>query len=130
MSKKHHKPYDQMNAAELAEATREYDREQLGTPGRPLTKRDQALHRRAKKLGRPRKGAGSAVVGISIERGLLKQADALAKRRKIGRSEMFVSAVRAELERAEALGDHTDINAVRQAATPAAAEAPRRSKAG
>ena len=102
MSKKHPKPFDRMNATELAEATKEYDREQLGLPGRPLTKRDKALHRQAKKMGRPKKGQGSTVVGVSIERGLLKQADALAKRRKVGRSQLFMTAILAEIERAKA----------------------------
>ena len=53
-------------------------------------------------MGRPKKGAGSAVVGVSIERGLLKRADALAKRRGIGRSQLFVDALQAELSRAKA----------------------------
>jgi hypothetical protein len=102
MSKKPHKPYDQMNAAELAEATTEYDAEQLGLPGRPLSARGKALHRRAKQVGRPRKGGGAAVVGISIEKSLLKRADALAKRRRVGRSQLFADALQAELARAKA----------------------------
>ena len=39
------------------------------------------------------KGAGSEVVAVSVERGLLKQADALAKRRKLGRSALFAEAL-------------------------------------
>lgn len=102
MSKKPRKHYDQMNTAELAEATKQYDREEPGLPGRPLTPRDVALHRQAKKMGRPKKGRGAKVIGISIEQGLLKQADALAKRRNVGRSQLFVDAIQAELSRAKA----------------------------
>ena len=105
MSKrKPRKPYDQMNTEELAEATKQYDREELGLPGRPLTARDKALHRQAKKMGRPRigSGGGTTVVGISIETALLKLADSLAKRRKVGRSQLFTEALQAELSRAKA----------------------------
>ena len=38
---------------------------------------------------------------ISIERGLLKQADALAKRRKVGRSQLFTEGLQAVLSRAK-----------------------------
>lgn len=100
MSKPKGKKWSELTAAELAEATKGYDRPMPGLPGKPLTPAQKALHRKAKKMGRPRKGAGSAVIGISVERGLLKRADALAKRRKIGRSELFVSALQAELARA------------------------------
>ena len=102
MSKARRKPYDRMTTAELREATKEFDREDVGVPGKPLTPAQRAMYQKAKKMGRPRKGAGSAVVGISIEKGLLKAADALAKRRKVGRSELFVAALQAELSRAKA----------------------------
>lgn len=98
------KPYDRMMTAELAEATQQYDREELGLPGRPLTLRDKALHRqaRARKPGRPKYGQGAAAVTVSIERGLLKQADALAKRRKVGRSRLFAEGLQSVLSRAKA----------------------------
>jgi hypothetical protein len=87
------KRWSEMTTEELAEATKEYDREMPGVPGKPLTAAQKAQHRQAKKMGRPKKGGGAQVIGISIERGLLKEADALAKRRKIGRSQLFVEAV-------------------------------------
>jgi hypothetical protein len=102
MSKPKVKNWSELTADELAEATREYDREMPGLPGKPLTAAQKARHRRAKKMGRPKKGAGAAIVGISVERGLLKEADALAKRRKIGRSQLFVAALQAELTRSKA----------------------------
>jgi ribosomal protein S8 len=102
MSKKQTKPYDQMTTAELREATREFDQSGVMARARPLSAKDRELHRRAKKMGRPVKGAGATVVGVSIEKGLLKQADALAKRRKVGRSQLFAAAIQAELARAKA----------------------------
>ena len=79
MSKKQTKPYDQMTTAELREATREFDQSGVMARARPLSAKDRELHRRAKKMGRPVKGAGATVVGVSIEKGLLKQADAVSK---------------------------------------------------
>ena len=98
------KPYDRMTSEELAEATKQYDREELGLPGRPLTARDRELHRRARrrKPGRPQKGRGAAAVTVSIERTLLEQADALAKRRKVRRSQLFAEGLQAVLSRAKA----------------------------
>lgn len=97
-----HKPYGQMNTAELREATKDLDREVVGVLGRPLTAAEKKIHRDAakaakKKMGRPVKGDGAEVVAVSIERGLLKQADALGKRSKIGRSALFTEALQTLL---------------------------------
>ena len=98
-----HKPYSEMNTLELAEATREYDQDMPGLPGRPLTPAQKKKHRdaakaaAAKKMGRPVKGEGATTVAVSIERGLLKRADALGKRRKLGRSALFTQALQALL---------------------------------
>ena len=95
------KRYSEMNTRELAEATREFDREMPGVPGKPLNAADRKLHRdaaaHAKKMGRPVKGAGSQVVAVSVERDLLRRADALAKRRKLGRSALFTEALKSLL---------------------------------
>jgi len=99
--KNKHKPYDQMNAEELAEATKEYDREQVGLQGKPLTRRDREIHRvaRRKQMGRPKIGKGTQAVSITIELGLLKKADAVAKRRKVNRSQLITQALEREIER-------------------------------
>lgn len=93
------KPYGKMNLAELREATREFDREFV--PTRPLTDADKAKHRKAR-VGRPRVGQGSQVVPISIERGLLGEADALARRSKMARSQLVAEGLRLVLARAKA----------------------------
>lgn len=48
MKPRKHKPYDQMNAAELAEATKEYDAPfAADRQARPLTPAQRAMYRRA-----------------------------------------------------------------------------------
>jgi len=83
-----------MTAAELREATREYDKEWTGRglPGKPMTAADRAVHKRAR--GRPVVGKGAKIVPISIERTLLSEADAFARRRKLKRSEMVAQGLR------------------------------------
>ncbi len=96
------KPYAEMTTEELAEATKEFDEPFVMSRSKPLDARDRELHRQAKKLGRPKKGEGREVVSLSIERGLLKRADAMAKRRKIGRSQFVSEAIEDALSRAKA----------------------------
>jgi hypothetical protein len=100
MSKRKHKPYTEMTADELAAATADLDREHIGTPGRPLTSREREEHRRARKLGRPKVGQGVKVISLSVEQGLLKRADALARRRKITRAQLVAEALKAVLAKA------------------------------
>lgn len=102
MSRKRHKPYEQMNTDELAEATREFDRPMPGLPGKPLTAAQKAMHRRAKKMGRPKVGQGVKVISLSVELGLLNRTDALAKRRQMSRAQLVSRALEAELSRAKA----------------------------
>lgn len=89
-----HKRYPETTTAELREATKEYDREWTGPglPGKPLTARDCALHRKAR--GRPMVGKGAKIVPVSIERGLLSRADAFAQRHKLKRSEMVAEGLK------------------------------------
>lgn len=99
MKAKHRKPYAQMTTAELRAATREYDREELGIPGKPLTPAQKMAFRGTVKRGRPPVGQGAGRVLVSIERGLLQKADALAKRRRVNRSQLIAAALRRELAR-------------------------------
>jgi hypothetical protein len=95
------KRYDQMSAAALAKATAKYDKPSIGPglPGKPLTAEDRAAHRRARsnaksKMGRPVIGEGAKIVPVSIERGLLRQVDRLAKRQKLKRSQLVAEGLR------------------------------------
>jgi hypothetical protein len=89
------KPFTKMNARELAEATREFDEPFVMDRGRPLNAAERKQHRLAAKRGRgrPRIGKGSERINITIERDLLSRADAVARQRRIGRSEMIASAL-------------------------------------
>jgi hypothetical protein len=88
------KPYSDMTTAQLRAATKEYDHEWAGPgmPGKPLTAANRAAHRKAR--GRPMVGKGAKIVPVSIERGLLSQADAFAKRHKLKRSAMVAQGLR------------------------------------
>jgi hypothetical protein len=95
---KRKREYWEMNTAELREATREYDREELGLPGKPLTAFDRKLHAEARRRGRPRVGLGAEKIRISVERSLLTKADAAAKRLRVTRSELFARGLQQVLK--------------------------------
>lgn len=63
--------------------------------GRPLTPAQRRLHAHARRRGRPQKGRGVAIVSLSIEKGLLRRAERLARARGISRSELFSRGLRA-----------------------------------
>jgi hypothetical protein len=94
------KPYWEMNTDELREATKQYDREELGLPGKPLTAADRKLLARARRRGRPTVGQGAEKIRISLERGLLKEADKAAERMHISRSELIAMGLRSVLRKA------------------------------
>ena len=55
---------------------------------------------RSVRRGRPKIGQGARKISISLERGVLRNADALAKRRGMKRSELISHFVIAGLKRA------------------------------
>jgi hypothetical protein len=73
--------------------------EQLMANSRPLNAGERArwiaFKKNARKNvgGRPKIGKGSQVISLSVEKQMLKQADAYAKRHGLGRSEMFIKAL-------------------------------------
>ena len=80
------------------------DEIERGTPAsrraqsRPPNAAERArLERIARKIGRPKIGRGVKIVSISVERDLLKSADAYAKKLGIKRSELFIDALRRVL---------------------------------
>ncbi len=93
------KPYDKMTAAELREATREFDGElpvgSDGLPGRPMnaaeTKKWKAIRG---KMGRPTVGKGVKRIMICLEADLLKSTDQFAKRHHINRSQMISAGLK------------------------------------
>lgn len=94
------KPYQEMNTAELAEATKEFDREFVADTFGPLTAAGKAAHRRARaKSGRPRIGKGSQRINITLERSLLQETDRLARRTGLNRSRIIAQSLAVTLGR-------------------------------
>lgn len=92
MSKQTPKKFTEMTTEELSKVTEVFDKE--FTPMRPLTPAERALHRKAGKMGRPPIGKGAAKLMISVERSLLKEADAFARRHNLKRSELIARGLR------------------------------------
>ncbi len=92
MNKKQ-KPYWNMTAAELAEATKDFDRE--FAPTKPLNAKMKSRLKRAERgPGRPKIGKGAKSVLISVEQDLLKQADAFARKNHLSRSQLIAQLLR------------------------------------
>lgn len=76
-----------------------FDQEFVAEKARPLTAAEGREEARARRRGRPRVGNGSTPVSVTVERSLLQQADALARRRRVSRSQLIAAALRSELDR-------------------------------
>jgi hypothetical protein len=85
--------YWEINKTELAQATREFDQEFIADKARPMSVPERAQERRARRRGRPRIGKGAQKIHITLERGLVKRADKVAKQRGMGRSELIAQAL-------------------------------------
>ena len=96
-------PYNEMAAEELDAEVARFDRE--SPTGMPLTAAQKAQHRRAKrKVGRPVVGKGSQRLTITMERGLLRQADKLARLSKMSRSELIAKGLRVVIHSGKLAG--------------------------
>jgi hypothetical protein len=92
------KPYTKMNVKELAAATAKFDREFIVDESRELTPDEATQWRRAKrKRGRPKMGQGVQIISVSIEKGLLKRTDRLAKRLHTQRTQLIARGLEAIL---------------------------------
>ena len=79
---------------------REFDKEFIADTFKPLTAAQRRLWEKAKRRpGRPRIGKGVQVISMSVEKDLLKRADAQAKSEGISRAELFARGLRAILPR-------------------------------
>lgn len=93
------KRYDQMNARELAKATRQFDEEMVIDRSRELTPAEQSRWQRARrKPGRPKVGKGARVISVSLEKGLLGRADRLARKLQVPRTRLIALGLEALLE--------------------------------
>lgn len=105
---KRSKPWTRMTEAELAAATREFDK---GVPlehTHPLSPAERARWDRirankpprsgkSRGAGRPTVGAGSKPVLITVEAGLLREIDAYAEGHDLSRSQLLAEGVRRML---------------------------------
>jgi len=67
--------------------------------GIQLNEKDRRLHRKAGlSVGRPRIGQGAKRINVSVERVLLKTADAVAKKRGMTRARLIGESLRAYLK--------------------------------
>jgi hypothetical protein len=64
---------------------------------RPLNARERRQWQRFKRMGRPKVGKGAKTISLTVEMGLLKQADAYAKRHGISRAKLVAQGLHAIL---------------------------------
>jgi len=92
------KAYWEMTTEELELATRQFDEPLVIRRSRPLTATERKQWSAAKrKRGRPKIGRGFQRISVSMERDLLKQVTALAKKRRISRSKLFAQVFEKEV---------------------------------
>ena len=88
--------YSRLGEQELEKLARPFEKEFVAT--KPLTPAMRARERRARrKRGRPVVGEGAEKVLVSLERGLLRQADSYARKHSKNRSQLMAEALRAIL---------------------------------
>jgi len=91
------KPFHEMTTNELADATEEFDREFVADTFGKAPPEARARHAKARKRGRPRKGAGARVISVSVEKDLLARSDNLAERMGISRASLIQRGLLAVL---------------------------------
>jgi hypothetical protein len=94
------KPYWEMTASELKQATAELDEEFIADTFVEPTPRQRAQDRRARrKAGRPRIGQGAQTISVTIEKGLLAKADRLARKLNVQRAKLIARGLQAIVDR-------------------------------
>lgn len=92
------KPFTEMTTKELARATREFDREFIADTFLPLDAEARKRNARARrKRGRPLRGKGAKVVSVTVERTILDQADAFARKHHLTRAALVELGLRMVL---------------------------------
>jgi hypothetical protein len=101
---KRKKKYWNMTTDELAEATREFDQEGVAETFRPMTPAEEAAWQSAvhkQPADRTTDGKDVKVISLGIQSGLLKRADAVAKKRGISRAKLVAEALEVVLAKSE-----------------------------
>ena len=89
---------EEMSAAELARATKQFERPFVFARARPMTATERAQERKLRR-GRPKIGKGVKKISISVELDLLRQADAMARRKGINRSKLITDCLLSGMRR-------------------------------
>jgi hypothetical protein len=90
------RPASEMSPRELDEMAAEFDREFVADTFGPVSPEMQARLDRAKaKRGRPRTGEGSKVISVTVDKTLLRQINALARRMRTPRAQLVARGLRA-----------------------------------
>jgi hypothetical protein len=98
MSRKHTKPYWEMTTEELQEATKEFDEEFVAEKAKPLTPSMRSRWERAKaKHTEAKNGKGRKTIAVRLEKALLDQCTALAKKKRISRDVLIARGLKALL---------------------------------
>ena len=85
---------DAMTVEELDRLYAECEDITPDTPSHPMDKADRAFACHAHNGGRPRIGAGAQRINITVERGLLKQVDAFARKIGVTRAALVAEGLR------------------------------------
>jgi len=96
------KPYWEMTADELAEATREFDGENVADTFRAMTPAEEKAWRAAvikPRRRKPVRDGAAKTISIEIQIGLLRRVDALAKKRGINRARLVAESLEAMLNK-------------------------------
>jgi hypothetical protein len=96
--KKSTKPYWEMSAKELREATKEFDEEFVADKAQPLTPAMRRRWERAKAKGSSAgNGAAEETIAVRLDKALLDRCTALAKRKRISRDALIARGLKALL---------------------------------
>lgn len=92
------KPYWEMTAKELADATKQFDEPFVVDQSRPLTEAERRQWQKVRRgRGRPKIGRGAKRISVSLEQDLLKRVTALARKRRISRSKLLAQVLEEAL---------------------------------
>src|SRR5712692_7184692 len=94
--KKIKNPYWAMTTAELREATKQFDEEFVADRSRPLTRKERALWEEMKAHS-PRTENGQEIITVRLDKSLLDQCMALAKKKHLSRNALIARGLKALL---------------------------------
>jgi len=91
------KPYGEMTAEELREATREFDEEFVADKAHPLSSEMRARWERAKAKLPRRKGSREEIITVRLDKVLLERFTALAKKKRLSPDALIARGLKALL---------------------------------